>query len=223
MDVPCDAIDIELFAACTEITIGNGSIVRFWTDNWLSGAAPASIAPGLFKVAFRKKQSVKDALHMGRWMRGLNRLSTAQYLEDFVEFSGKIHRDSVTWILTADKTYSAKSSYEAQFYGRLDTNGRKYLLKDFFFLLLLQNRLWTADRLRTRGWTHDDKCCFCSQVLENDEHLVLKCPFVKEVWAECATTEQRMVNLVSSSIGIHDWWHVEILALSKWFKRRQNL
>jgi hypothetical protein len=30
MDVPCDAIDIELFAACTEITIGNGSIVRFW-------------------------------------------------------------------------------------------------------------------------------------------------------------------------------------------------
>jgi hypothetical protein len=140
-----------------------------------------------------------------------------------VQLWGKIHRDSVTWILTADKTYSAKSSYEAQFYGRLDTNGRKYLLKDFFFLLLLQNRLWTADRLRTRGWTHDDKCCFCSQVLENDEHLVLKCPFVKEVWAECATTEQRMVNLVSSSIGIHDWWHVEILALSKCFKRRQNL
>ena len=43
--VPCDQIDRKLFAACTEITIGNGQTALFWHDRWLQGNAPKDIAP----------------------------------------------------------------------------------------------------------------------------------------------------------------------------------
>ncbi|KAM0839337.1 hypothetical protein ACQ4PT_060405 [Festuca glaucescens] len=156
--------------------------------------APATLAPGLFKLAFRKL-SVKDALPQGKWMRGLERMISLQDLEDFAKLWEKVREiqltdriDTVTWILTTDAAYSAKSAYEVQFYGRLvlpDLNNVwKVKMEEkvrFFLWLLLQNRLWTADRLRNRGWNHDDKCCLCLQVLETADHLILQCPFAKEV------------------------------------------
>jgi hypothetical protein len=77
--------------------------------------APTSLAPSLFKVGFRKKQSVKEALHMGKWMRGLNRISSGQGLEDFVQLWEKIQdvhlsvkHDSIAYTLVADWINSKK-------------------------------------------------------------------------------------------------------------------
>ena len=45
MDTPCDQSDKDLFAACTTISIGNGEIANFWSDQWLNGQAPRQLAP----------------------------------------------------------------------------------------------------------------------------------------------------------------------------------
>ena len=52
----------------------------------------------------------------------------------------------------------------------------------YLFRLFIQNRNWTADRLKERGWPHDDACCLCHQQLETAAHLTLHCPYAKEVW-----------------------------------------
>jgi hypothetical protein len=70
-ETPCDQVDKDLFAACTRITLGNGETASFWTDRWLNGQAPCSMAPLCFPLAARKKLSVKKALASGRWMKGL--------------------------------------------------------------------------------------------------------------------------------------------------------
>jgi hypothetical protein len=57
-----------LFQACTTIELGNGERVRFWGDNWLKGAKPKDIAPELFTLAWRKRLTIAQALHGGRWM-----------------------------------------------------------------------------------------------------------------------------------------------------------
>jgi hypothetical protein len=113
-----------LFASCTRITIGNGETAKFWTDKWLNGSTPEQLASLCFDLASRKKLTVKQALLEGRWMRGLQSFSSEEQLEQFVGLWRAVQQvqltkdltDSITWTLTADGQYSAKSAYEAQFF-----------------------------------------------------------------------------------------------------------
>ena len=171
-------------------------------------------------LAVRKNLKVSEALTNERWMIGLRRISTEEQLDQFLALWGRIQqvqlseeRDIVTWKWTTNGKYSASSAYAAQFLGRME---RPDLAKawriraegkvKFFFWLMLQNRNWTADRLRARGWPHDDACCLCDQELESANHLVLMCPFVKEVRELFAGTHPRMVQLMRVSHSIEEWW-----------------
>jgi hypothetical protein len=84
MAVPCDEKDLQLFAACTKISIGNGHLAKFWKDRWLNGEAPAELAPLLFRLAKGKSLSVADALSNGCWLRGLSRISSEEELHQFL-------------------------------------------------------------------------------------------------------------------------------------------
>ena len=41
----------------------------------------------------------------------------------------------------------------------------------FFSWLAVQDRIWTADRLRARGWPHNATCSLCRRCLETGNHL----------------------------------------------------
>ena len=66
-------------------------------------------------------------------------------------------RDSITWMASTDGGYSSKAMYRLQFEGqtrstmpeKIWTNWAPPKAK-FFGWLLLQNRLWTTDRLMQR-------------------------------------------------------------------------
>ena len=73
---------------------------------------------------------------------------------------------------------------------------------------MLQNRNWTADRLRNRGWPHDDVCCLCSQQLETACHLALHCPFVLQVTDLFFGSHPRMILLLRQSSSIEEWWRL---------------
>ena len=153
-------------------------------------------------------------------MRGLQNISCFDDLELFVMLWSRIQMvqltnqpDTVVWKLTANKMYSARSAYEAQFIGRLELLelDKVWTLKAeekvrFFIWLLLQDRLWIADRLQRRGWEHDDRCCLCDQTLETAQHLALDCVFSKQVWQEFASAEQRVAHIAATSVGLQDWW-----------------
>jgi hypothetical protein len=46
----------------------------------------------------------------------------------------------------------------------------------------------------------------CDQVLETADHLVLNCPYAKEVWQGQASTHQAAANIGSRSATINGWW-----------------
>jgi hypothetical protein len=175
---PCDQIHKDLFAACTRITLGNGETANFWTDKWLDGQAPCLLAPMCFPLAARKKLTVKQALANGRWMRGLQNMNSIDQLGPFVGLWTLVQQvmlqdevpDTITWTLTDDGQYSARSAYGAQFFGRIQLPHLQYVWKiraegkvQTFLWLLLQTRKWTAERLRARGLPHDSLCCLCDQ------------------------------------------------------------
>jgi hypothetical protein len=104
MQIPCDETDRSLFAACSSITLGNGEKAVFWTDKWLNGESPQSLAPDLFRLTFRKKHTVKTAFQNGTWMRLLQQKTNGNELEQFISLREKIQgvrlrssTDLVTW------------------------------------------------------------------------------------------------------------------------------
>ncbi|CAM0958627.1 unnamed protein product [Alopecurus aequalis] len=219
-DLPVSEVDRQLFSACTQIKLGAGDKARFWSDNWLQGLEPRMVAPSLFKLATRKKISVKEGVENGNWMRGLWSMSDAEQVSQFCMLWGLIREvqlsaevDRVTWRLTANKEYSATSAYHFQFEARLPRPMLESVWKvkaepkvKFYIWCLLQNRNWTADRLQTRGWPHDDHCSFCDQILETAAHLTLTCPFAKEVWCQFLGSHPKVVNAAAGETSIQGWW-----------------
>jgi hypothetical protein len=121
--------------------------------------------------------------------------------------------DSITWHISADGKYFASLAYAVQFHGRIWQPHLDCVWRiraegkvKFFLWLFLQNRHWTAERLRARGLPHDDCCCLCDQEFKTAAHLALNCPFAKEVWSKFQGDHPRAVLMANRSFTLTAWW-----------------
>ena len=64
----------------------------------------------------------------------------------------------------------------------------------FFAWLIIQNCVWTNDRLERRGWPNDKLCPLCRCVDEMACHLLLHCRFSIRIW-----------NLIKVWLGLVDF------------------
>ena len=219
-DTPCDGVDKQLFSSCTTISLGDGSLASFWRDRWLNGEAPMVLAPAVFKLACFKKVLVKQGMHNAKWMQGLNRISNAEELRQFVQRWNKVQgttlsteKDTILLNLTANGSYSACSAYEAQFFSRIErprlarvwTSKMEGKVK-FYLWLLLQNRNWTADRLQARGGPHNERCKLCDQEPETANHIALLYSFAKEVWFQFRDSHNAMFAVADEAQTVGEWW-----------------
>ena len=145
------------------------------------------LAPGLYNMAKHKMISVVDAIREGGWMKGLQRMASAELLQSFVSLWHKVQQfslngkeDKITWNISANGNHSAKSAYEARFMGRevsptaaLTWKSTAPLKCRFLAWLALQGRVGTSDRLARRGLPHQDTCPFCDQHDETIQHLLV--------------------------------------------------
>ena len=102
--------------------------------------------------------------------------------------------DTIAWKFTSDGAYSAKSAYKMQFEGIVSTSLDATVWQawappkcNFFAWLVLQNRIWTADRLQRRGWQICGNCPLCNQVQESTGHLLYKYRYTIRIWKEILT------------------------------------
>jgi hypothetical protein len=200
LHVPSTTKERALFAAATNITLGNGQTAKFWTDRWLNGAAPQDLAPDLFKISIRKNRSVKDALTNDKWLHDLRfsldeshstQLSRLETLLSDVNLSDA--RDDISWTFGNKNHYTARSAYQLQFIGAVGTDFRKIVWRGwaparckFFIWTLMLDRVLTADKLLLRHWENDYFCPLCRRNLETAEHLLTECPFSLKVWSHVA-------------------------------------
>ena len=200
--------------------MGDGRLAILWTDRWLYGEAPCTVALEIFKLARFKRLSVREALVTGRWMHGMQRMNTDAQMTEFVRLWHLLQtvmlaesKDQIGWSITASAKYSASAAYAIQFVARIEQPGLEKVWKcrmegkvKFYIWLLLQNRNWTADRLRSRGWPHNEKCKLCDQEEETAVHLTLQCCFTKEVWCQIQRTQSTLCAAASTASSIEDWW-----------------
>lgn len=77
----------------------------------------------------------------------------------------------------------------------------------FFHWLADQDRCWTADCLVRRGLQHHTSCLLCCESPETMHHLLLYCPFSRQVWHEILAWLRMSCTPPDHDASILDWWH----------------
>lgn len=157
--------DRALFAAATRVSIRNGKLASFWNSSWLNGKTPLKLFPQLYKHSKRKNRTVAATLKNNKWVVDIcynlySDLSTEFFnLWNFIAQENvdlhSVEEDQIIWTRTSSGIYySAMSAYDTRLHGitvspsaRLNWKPWAPFKCKFFVWLLLQNRIWTADRL----------------------------------------------------------------------------
>jgi hypothetical protein len=103
-------------------------------------------------------------------------------------------RDLISWRFTLNAEYSAKSAYLIQFTGSFsDYDWSRWWQTDaeakcmFFCWLILQNKVWIADKIIKHGGSANPTCNLCFSHPETTLHMLAQCPFSKAVWSGLAS------------------------------------
>ena len=77
----------------------------------------------------------------------------------------------------------------------------------FFFWLVIHDRCWTATRRKKHGLQDDNLCAFCAQAPESIDHLLIQCPFSREVWFNLfCRIGWHSVSPTNQNSWVVDWW-----------------
>lgn len=82
------------------------------------------MAADLYRLAWRKNETISNALAGGHWKQGLQRLSTTMEINQYVDIWYQLQEiqlfeepDDIKWKFSSNDIYSARSAYDAQFLG----------------------------------------------------------------------------------------------------------
>ncbi|CAM0949475.1 unnamed protein product [Alopecurus aequalis] len=181
--------------------------------------------------------TVEEALREHAWVRAIKPRPSLPAIVDFLELWPMVRtttlwaeeEDSVTWRASANGAYSAKTAYNLFFLGRRELPCMKELwtagapLKHKMHMwLLLKNRLWTADRLASRGLQHPPCCPLCCQEAETAEHLVLQCSFSREVWYHMLLPHRLHRFTPAPDAELSSWWPPISAAVARQNRKELN-
>uniref|UniRef100_A0A8I6XV68 Reverse transcriptase zinc-binding domain-containing protein n=1 Tax=Hordeum vulgare subsp. vulgare TaxID=112509 RepID=A0A8I6XV68_HORVV len=76
----------------------------------------------------------------------------------------------------------------------------------FFQWLANLDRCWTADRLHRRGLQHHPRCVLCDQEHETMRHLLVTCPFSRQVWHDTLSWLRWTCRPPDQEASLNDWW-----------------
>ena len=182
------------------VELGDDCKALFWIDRWLQGRSISELAPCLCNVVgsrIKKQRTVAQDLQGDNWIRDISGALTVQVILKYLRIWDLTRgiqlqdnqNDRICWLWTSGKVFSTSSAYRSFFIGQHPIEGAKILQKarappkcKFFIWLVLHDRCWTADRHKQHGLQDEDTCALCNQAPETIEHLLLVCPFSREVW-----------------------------------------
>jgi hypothetical protein len=167
--------------------------------HWAHGNSLASMFLALFSHITRKNRIIADAMAGDAWIKDMMHSVTPDIVADYISLWMVIDRlnfdpsdtrsDEIVWLWSASGEYMAKSAYHMQFQGSTRSNFKALIWRvwapsrcKFSIWLMLQNRVWKADRLLRREWPNEYFCPLCIRNLETIAHLLKECPFTRSTW-----------------------------------------
>jgi len=178
-----------------------------------------------------KQKDNPSSVNGDAWVRDITGALTVQVILDYFLIWDRTRdlqldenlMDRICWKWTSDRVFSTASAYRSFFIGQHPVEGAKLLRKTrapgkckFFIWLVIHDRCWTAARRKKHGLQDDDSCALCAQMPETVDHLLIACPFTREVWFRLL----RRFDWVSlapnaQSTFFVSWWSTARKQLSK--------
>lgn len=189
-----------MYQVSTIVQVGNGARTLFWSDKWIEGKSIEELAPLVWAAVPKRTRNtrlVRDALVGTIWARDVTGSLSVPALRQYLHLWYRLQRinidqnqeDKFIWKWTQNQQYSASSAYRAFFIGQCGVPGAKELTKTratprckFFFWHVFLGRCWSSERLQRQNLQNNGPCALCSQQPETLQHLLLSCPFSREVW-----------------------------------------
>jgi hypothetical protein len=122
--------------------------------------------------------------------------------------------DHFAWKGSSSSEYSTKDTYLYLCHGRERFAAAEWIWTPWaptkckiFSWLAIQHRLWTVDR-RTRHGLQDQTspCLVCLHEEDKVEHLLMQCPYAREVWFRCLRGLELQVQEPRQKSTLEDWW-----------------
>jgi hypothetical protein len=182
------------FFASTTMVVGNGQKALFWEDRWIDGCAVCEIAPRLYNCIPKRRRKIRivaQGLQGNSWAQDIHGILG---VHEAVPGARQAYLE-VDW--TDSGTYTAKSCYQAQFHGSTASSSWKLTWKT-----------WAPPRVKFFCWLACmDRCLLCDQILETMHHLILACPFSRQVWHEVlARLRMTCQPPNDGDTSLDDWW-----------------
>jgi hypothetical protein len=184
--------------------------------------------PLVYAISKRKNRSLKEGVIDNVWVQDLNFSSpdaiTVELLDQIVTLWSIIQSvqlspdvtDEITWKFTNHGEYTTSSAYKMQFLGSINANYDAIIWKPWapnkckiFAWLAIQNRVWTAGRLTTRGWPNNTFCPLCRHTRETVFHLLVDCRYSRRIWENlaCWTSQEHIKpGNWAQPASLQDWW-----------------
>jgi len=163
------------------VSIGNGSLTRFWLDPWVHKEPLSLSAPVLFELCENKNIIVAQVLNglqiiFRRWLFDDLRANWNNILQDTMNFQLIDRDDTILWVLgkkgrfTVESVYVALTSSSAGIYHKRIWKGKIPEKIKIFLWLMANDAILTKDNLSKTNWQGDPSCVFCDSV-ETISHL----------------------------------------------------
>jgi hypothetical protein len=132
--------------------------------------------------------------------------------------------NDIIWCLTASGNNSVSSAYATQFMGACSDHdwASVWSVKaenkcKILCCLILQNKLWTVDRIINTGGQSNPICQLCRMYPESAMHMIALCPFASSVWQGLAhwIGMQPTPPLAVDFRRLEIWW-------ASWTRKGQN-
>jgi hypothetical protein len=190
---------IDSYKAMARCKLGNGKTALFWTDLWGDSCLHHKF-PHLLTFAKKTDLSVSKVMHM-EYLQDMFHLPLSQQafaefeqleiLCDSVQFEDNEHvSDSWTYIWGSDK-FSTINAYKFLIGVQSAPKFFTWIWESscqpkhqFFFWLLLHDRLNTRNLLRRKNCVLQSYACVTLQCQQEETlaHLFWSCPFAQECW-----------------------------------------
>jgi len=174
---------------------------------------------------------VAHALQGDGWISDISGALTVQVILDYLLIWNMTREvqlvtgraDKLCWKWTADKTFSTSSAYQSFFIGQHPVDGARLLRKarapakcKFFIWLVIHDRCWTASRRKKHGLQDDGSCALCAQAPGSIDHLLIQCPFSREVWFNLfRRIGWHTVSPAIQNCWVVEWWTVARKSIEK--------
>jgi hypothetical protein len=123
--------------------------------------------------------------------------------------------DKISWKFNANGSFSTSLAYRVQFIGSYTDREWSKLWKakvenkcKFQSWILLQNKLWTTDRINRHGGQINAICQLCRTQPESALHMLAHCSYTRHIWMELAQWIGITPTLLqhNACLSIKEWW-----------------